>query len=74
MIKYEHNTLVLDASHTKYDQKAVNDFIEYVAKRERERVLSEIETLESRLDRTRTPVFDQSNMFKMVKETISNLN
>jgi hypothetical protein len=29
MIKFEHNTLVLDASHTKEDQKAVNDFIEY---------------------------------------------
>jgi hypothetical protein len=29
MIKFEHDTLVLDASHTKEDQKAVNDFIEY---------------------------------------------
>jgi hypothetical protein len=29
MIKFEHNTLVLDASHTKEDQKAVNDFVEY---------------------------------------------
>jgi hypothetical protein len=39
MIKYEYNTLVLDASHTKDDQKAVNDFVEYVTLRERERVL-----------------------------------
>ena len=29
MIKFEHNSLVLDQSHTKEDQKAVNDFIEY---------------------------------------------
>jgi hypothetical protein len=29
MIKFEHNTLVLDASHTKEDQKAINDFVEY---------------------------------------------
>lgn len=29
MIKFEHNSLVLDPSHTKEDQKAVNDFVEY---------------------------------------------
>jgi hypothetical protein len=29
MIKFEHNSLVLDQSHTKEDQKAVNDFVEY---------------------------------------------
>lgn len=29
MIKFEHNTLVLDQSHTKEDHKAVNDFVEY---------------------------------------------
>lgn len=27
MINYEHDTLVLDSSHTKQDQKAINDFI-----------------------------------------------
>jgi hypothetical protein len=29
MIKFEHNTLVLDQSHTKADQQAINDFVEY---------------------------------------------
>jgi hypothetical protein len=27
MIKYEHNSLVLDSSHTKEDQDAINDFV-----------------------------------------------
>jgi hypothetical protein len=71
MIKYEHNTLVLDSSHTKHDQKAVNDFIEQVARQERERVLAEIEQLEKRLDETRTPVFDQSHMFKLVRKVVA---
>jgi hypothetical protein len=35
MIKFEHNSLVLDSSHSKEDQKAVNDFIEYKVQEER---------------------------------------
>jgi len=29
MIKFEHNSLVLDASHSNEDQQAINDFIDY---------------------------------------------
>jgi hypothetical protein len=32
MIKYENNMLVLDSSHTKQDQEAVNLFIEKATK------------------------------------------
>jgi len=27
MVEYEHNTLVLDSSHSKEDQEAINNFI-----------------------------------------------
>jgi hypothetical protein len=40
MIKFEHNSLVLDSSHSKEDQKAVNDFIEYKIQQEREQLLA----------------------------------
>ncbi len=70
MIKYEYNTLVLDASHTKQDQKAVNDFIEQIARQERQRILLDIEKLEQQLDQTRTPVFDHKNMFKLVRKVV----
>ena len=39
MIKFEHNSLVLDSSHSKEDQKAVNDFIEYKIQQEREQLV-----------------------------------
>jgi hypothetical protein len=29
MIKFEHNSLVLDSSHSPGDQKAINDFLEF---------------------------------------------
>lgn len=38
MIKYEHNTLVLDSSHTKEDQKAVNDFVNFRVTQEIEKI------------------------------------
>jgi hypothetical protein len=38
MIKFEHNSLVLDSSHSKEDQLAVNDFVEYKLK-EQEQLL-----------------------------------
>lgn len=71
MIKYEHNTLVLDSSHTKQDQEAVNKFVEQIARQERERVLAELNNLEQRLDQTRTPVFDHKNMFDMVRKLVA---
>lgn len=71
MIKYEYNTLVLDSSHSKQDQDAVNKFVEQVAKQERERILADLEKLEQRLDQTRTPVFDHKNMFEMVRKLVA---
>lgn len=71
MIKYEYNTLVLDSSHNKQDQDAVNKFVEQVAIQERQRILTELEQLEQRLDQTRTPVFDHKNMFEMVRKLVA---
>lgn len=71
MIKYEHNTLVLDSSHTKYDQKAINDFLEYATQRERQRILNALDTLEARLDETRTPLYTHHKMFKMVRDLVN---
>ena len=71
MIKYEYNTLVLDATHNKQDQDAVNKFIEQVARQERERILADLDQLEQRLDQTRTPVFDHTNMFQMVRKLVA---
>lgn len=71
MIKYEYNTLVLDATHNKQDQDAVNKFIEQVARQERERILADLDQLEQRLDQTRTPVFDHNNMFQMVRKLVA---
>jgi len=42
MIKFEHNSLVLDSSHSKEDQKAVNDFIEYKIQQEKEQLLAKL--------------------------------
>jgi hypothetical protein len=42
MIKFEHNSLVLDSSHSKEDQKAVNDFIEYKIRQELKQALAEV--------------------------------
>jgi hypothetical protein len=40
MIKFEHNSLVLDSSHSKEDQKAINDFLEYKIKEELQQLVS----------------------------------
>lgn len=69
MIKYEYNTLVLDSSHTKFDQKAVNDFVEYVTQRERERILNEINKLEELSHSTRTPLF-QDTIFERLRQVL----
>jgi hypothetical protein len=42
MIKFEHNSLVLDSSHSKEDQKAVNDFIEYKIQQELKQALAKV--------------------------------
>ena len=69
MIKYEYNTLVLDSSHNKHDQKAVNEFVEYVAQRERERILNEINKLEELSHSTRTPLF-QDTIFERLRQVL----
>ena len=71
MIKYEHETLVLDASHNKHDQKAVNDFLEFAVNNERQRILRELKELEQRLDATRTPLYTHNNLFKMVRKIVN---
>jgi hypothetical protein len=43
LIKYEFDTLVLDSSHTKQDQKAIDMFVESQIKKERERILEDLE-------------------------------
>jgi hypothetical protein len=43
MIKYEFDTLVLDATHTKQDQQAIDSFVASALDRERQRILSALE-------------------------------
>ena len=42
-ISHEFETLVLDSSHSKQDQEAINEFVYEQIKRERERILNELE-------------------------------
>ena len=70
MIKIEHNTLVLDSSHSKEDQKAINDFIEYKIKETRVEILKAVETIEEQSHRTRTPIY-QDTFFNKVKDIVS---
>jgi hypothetical protein len=44
MIKYEFDTLVLDSSHNKEDQKAIDLFVEAKLNQERSRILQELES------------------------------
>lgn len=43
MIRYEFDTLVLDSSHTKQDQKAIDTFVDSKIDKERQRILQELE-------------------------------
>lgn len=49
MVEYEHDTLVLDASHTKEDQEAINNFVTQQIELERARIYKEL-TQYSRYD------------------------
>lgn len=69
MIKYEYNTLVLDSSHNKHDQKAINDFVEQAVQRERERILDEINKLEQLSEKTRTPLY-QDTIFERLRRVL----
>lgn len=70
MIKIEHNTLVLDSSHTKDDQKAVNDFLEYKIQETRADILKAVDELEAQSHKTRTPLY-QETVFTKIREIIS---
>jgi len=67
MIKIEHNTLVLDSSHTKEDHKAVNDFIEYKMQETRVEILKAIEAIEEQSHKTRTPIYQDALFAKITK-------
>lgn len=43
MIRYEFDTLVLDSSHTKQDQKAIDAFVDSKISSERSRILQELD-------------------------------
>lgn len=70
MIKIEHNTLVLDPSHTKEDQKAINDFIEYKIQETKANILNAVEAIEEQSHKTRTPIY-QETLFDKVKQIIT---
>lgn len=70
MIKVEHNTLVLDPSHTREDQKAINDFLEYKIQETRMDILKAVDELEAQSHRTRTPLY-QETVFTKIREIIS---
>ena len=42
MVRHEHATLVLDSSHSKEDQEAINNFIDETIARERSRIYDEL--------------------------------
>lgn len=42
MVKHEYDTLVLDSSHSKKDQEAINNFINDTINRERSRIYNEL--------------------------------
>jgi len=69
MIKYEHETLVLDSSFTKEDAEAINDFIEDIKVKERQKILQAVEKIEQQSHRTKTPLY-QETLLKAIKEIV----
>lgn len=70
MIKVEHNTLVLDPSHTRDDQKAINDFLEYKIQETKMDILRAVDELEAQSHKTKTPLY-QETVFKKIREIVS---
>jgi hypothetical protein len=70
MIKYEANMLVLDPSHSKDDQAALNLFVENVQHLERQRILKGIKKLEDQSHATKTPLY-QETMFAKIREIVN---
>ena len=72
MIKIEHNTLVLDSSHSKDDQRAVNDFLEYKIQETKASLLKAVKEIEEQSHKTRTPIY-QDALFELVYSKINTL-
>jgi len=72
MIKVEHNTLVLDPSHTRDDQKAINDFLEYKIEETKASLLKAVQEIEHQSHKTRTPIY-QDTLFELVYSKINDL-
>lgn len=72
MIKVEHNTLVLDPSHTREDQKAINDFLEYKIQETKDSLLKAVREIEDQSHKTRTPIY-QDTLFGLVYKKINSL-
>jgi hypothetical protein len=72
MIKVEHNTLVLDPSHTREDQKAINDFLEYKIQETKSQLLKAVKEIENQSHKTRTPIY-QDTLFELVYNKINSL-
>lgn len=70
MIRYEHNSLVLDATHSKQDQQAVNDFFEHAITEERTRIWNDIEKLYEQSHKTRTPIY-QDDMYIYLNKIVN---
>ena len=64
MINYEHETLVLDSSHTKQDQKAINDFIEQRLSQEKSYLYQELLKFNSQ-GHISMPKFKLDALFKL---------
>lgn len=72
MIKVEHNTLVLDSSHTIDDQKAINDFLQYKIHETKDSLLKAVREIEDQSHKTRTPIY-QDTLFELVYNKINSL-
>jgi hypothetical protein len=72
MIKVEHNTLVLDTSHTRDDQEAINDFLEYKIQETKSELLKAVKEIEDQSHKTRTPIY-QDKLFELVYNKIYSL-
>jgi hypothetical protein len=70
MIKVEHNTLVLDTSHTRDDQKAINDFLEYKIQETKVSLLKAVQEIEEQSHKTRTPIY-QDALFNKIRNIIN---
>lgn len=69
MIRYEYDMLVLDATLSKQDAAAITEFANATARKEKQRILDEINKLEEFSHKTRTPIF-QETLFERVRDIV----